>query len=159
VTGSGIEVSPATPEEAQRLLDESGRAFADALVRHRGLSVDQAADELARGTAALLPEGPATPGHLFLAARLEGRMVGGVWAAASGPDRPDAAWIYYLGVEPPARRRGLGRRLMEEATIAVRARGARFLHLNVFGDNGGAIALYESLGFTVMSQQMAKPLS
>ena len=32
------------------------------------------------------------------------------------------------------------------------------LGLNVFGTNTPAIALYDSLGYTVTSQQMSKPL-
>jgi ribosomal protein S18 acetylase RimI-like enzyme len=49
--------------------------------------------------------------------------------------------------------------LVRRAADAVRERGATHLGLDVFGDNHGASALYDSLGFTVTAQQMALPLS
>ncbi|TQN42401.1 acetyltransferase (GNAT) family protein [Blastococcus colisei] len=154
-----VDIRPATPAEAEQLLADSRRIFAESLTRHRGLSAEEAAAKAAGDTAALLPDGAGTPGHLFLAARREGNLTGGVWVAMRGPDRPDAAWIYHLWVAPSERRRGLGRRLVEEAADAVRERGARHLQLNVFGDNTGAIALYERMGFSITAQQMSRPLS
>lgn len=44
-----------------------------------------------------------------------------------------------------------------ESVSRVR-RGVAELGLNVFGSNATARHLYESLGFQVTSQQMAKPL-
>jgi ribosomal protein S18 acetylase RimI-like enzyme len=76
-----------------------------------------------------------------------------------GPGRAGAAWIYHLQVEPAARRQGVAAQLMRHAATAVRERGAQHLELNVFGDNSGAIALYESLGFAVTAQQMSLPLA
>ena len=48
---------------------------------------------------------------------------------------------------------------MREAAEAARERVASLLGLNVFGDNAGAIALYEALGYTVTAQQMILPLA
>jgi ribosomal protein S18 acetylase RimI-like enzyme len=45
------------------------------------------------------------------------------------------------------RRRGIGRRLLEEAVGWARASGVRKLELHVFPWNEPAIALYESFGF------------
>jgi ribosomal protein S18 acetylase RimI-like enzyme len=39
-----------------------------------------------------------------------------------------------------------------------RRRGHQYLDLNVYGDNGTAIGLYDSLGYVVTSQQMRKTL-
>ncbi|WP_176445369.1 GNAT family N-acetyltransferase [Blastococcus mobilis] len=154
-----VQISPATPDEVEHLLAASRHAFAESLARHRGLSPADAAEKADRDTAALLPDGAGTEGQVFLAARRGGDLAGAVWAAVQGPDRPDAAWIYFVWVAPAGRRRGLGRRLVEEAATAVRTRGARYLQLNVFGDNTAAIALYESMGFTVAAQQMTRPLT
>jgi ribosomal protein S18 acetylase RimI-like enzyme len=40
----------------------------------------------------------------------------------------------------------------------VRARGVKAIELNVFGDNTRAIRLYETSGYTVVTQQMRKRL-
>ena len=56
------------------------------------------------------------------------------------------------------RRQGLARRLVEATVTRVREQGATDLALNVFGDNTAAIALYESLGFAVVTQQMSRSL-
>jgi hypothetical protein len=45
-----------------------------------------------------------------------------------------------------------------DAAEAARERGATHLGLNVFGDNTGAIALYQALGYTVTAQRMILPL-
>jgi ribosomal protein S18 acetylase RimI-like enzyme len=57
--------------------------------------------------------------------------------------RGERGWVGGLGVVPPARRRGLGRALME----AVLAEAPRDVTLEVIVDNEPAIRLYESLGF------------
>jgi len=57
--------------------------------------------------------------------------------------------IITLDVAPEHRRRGLGRRLMRRALLAIRKRGYRRASLEVDRVNTAAIALYRSLGFTV----------
>jgi ribosomal-protein-alanine N-acetyltransferase len=57
------------------------------------------------------------------------------------------AEVITLAVAPAARRRGLGRALVETAAAAVAAGGAEALFLEVAADNAPALALYESTGF------------
>src|SRR5207248_8188762 len=57
--------------------------------------------------------------------------------------RGDRGWIGGLGVVPAARRRGLGRTLME----AVLAEAPPEVTLEVIEQNEAAIRLYEDLGF------------
>jgi ribosomal protein S18 acetylase RimI-like enzyme len=47
---------------------------------------------------------------------------------------------------------------MLAAEDECRRLGHKQLDLNVFGDNTTAIGLYDSLGYTVISQQMRKEL-
>jgi ribosomal protein S18 acetylase RimI-like enzyme len=96
---------------------------------------------------------------VFLSARRGGQVVGGVWAAVQGPNRAGQAWVNFVWVDPAVRRQGLARRLMDATAAEVRSRGAHHLALNVFGDNSGAIALYDALGFQVVAQQMTLPLT
>lgn len=55
--------------------------------------------------------------------------------------------IQTIAVHERARRRGLGRTLMNALTAEARERGAREVFLEVRADNPGAIDLYRSLGF------------
>lgn len=57
--------------------------------------------------------------------------------------------IFDVHVRPEHRREGLGRALMGSAGREGSARGARSTYLQVSGENHAAVALYESLGFTV----------
>ena len=61
--------------------------------------------------------------------------------------RGDEGWIGGMGVVSEARRRGLGRALMEAAIEEARARGVRELRLEVLEQNAPALALYRRLGF------------
>ena len=78
-----------------------------------------------------------------LVATADGGLVG---AAMVGHDGHRGA-IYYLGVDPDARRLGIGRRLVEAAEVWVRARGVPKINLLVRKENAGVLAFYEALGF------------
>ena len=54
-----------------------------------------------------------------------------------------------IGVDPRAQGTGLGRWLAVAGLQLMHERGARFGMLFVAAENHGAIALYQSLGFTV----------
>jgi ribosomal-protein-alanine N-acetyltransferase len=57
------------------------------------------------------------------------------------------AEILTLAVHPDARRRGLGRALVQSAAVAARGGGAEVFWLEVAIDNESAIALYAGAGF------------
>jgi ribosomal protein S18 acetylase RimI-like enzyme len=154
-----VEISPATDDETAALLERSKETYVEGLQGRRGLSLQEARAKADTDTDGLVPQGARTPGTVFLAARHGDRVLGGVWAAVQGPDRAGEAWIYFIWVDPSARRQGLARRLVDRTAAEVRSRGARHLALNVFGDNIDAMALYEALGFRVTAQQMTLPLT
>jgi ribosomal protein S18 acetylase RimI-like enzyme len=54
--------------------------------------------------------------------------------------------VRQIVVDPAWRRRGVGRRIMDEVAARLRAAGCRDWRLEVRADNTGAIALYESVG-------------
>jgi len=58
-----------------------------------------------------------------------------------------AAEILTIAVDPSARRRGIGARLIVSISQRLRDEGVLALHLEVAEDNAPARALYESLGF------------
>jgi ribosomal protein S18 acetylase RimI-like enzyme len=61
----------------------------------------------------------------------------------------DAKGLYVvdLFIDGKARNRGIGLRLLREAARRGRARGARFIKLEVYHTNEGAARFYERLGF------------
>ncbi|WBM81072.1 mycothiol synthase [Cryobacterium breve] len=82
----------------------------------------------------------------FLVARHDTALIGYNWlkleqGAAEGE-------IYVVGVSPEWSGRGLGRRLMTAGLERLRRRGVTQATLYVEADNGPAVRLYRSLGFT-----------
>jgi GNAT superfamily N-acetyltransferase len=63
------------------------------------------------------------------------------------PLAPNSANVRMLGVAPEARRRGVGRALMEATIAEARARGKRVLTLNTTEEMRSAVAMYEAMGF------------
>lgn len=67
----------------------------------------------------------------------------------------DEAEILTLAVAPAARRRGLGRRLVERASATAAQAGSTRLFLEVAEDNAAARALYDGVGFAVIGRRKA----
>lgn len=59
----------------------------------------------------------------------------------------DRGRIEPIGVSPPYRGQGYGRRLLLEALRRLRLRGATLVEIGVWRDNAAALALYQSIGF------------
>ena len=79
----------------------------------------------------------------FLVAETAGAVVGTVMVGYDG----HRGWVYYFGVEPAHRRRGIGRALMAEAERLLRAEGCPKINLQVRAGNTNAIEFYRGLGF------------
>jgi len=58
-----------------------------------------------------------------------------------------------MGLLPPFRGRGIGRRLIGKAIDAARGLGLSRIELTVREDNANAIALYKSIGFVAEGVQ------
>ena len=82
---------------------------------------------------------------LFLVGLLGARLVGTVMVGYEG----HRGWVNYLAVVPDCRRRGLGRRLMEEAETLQRAAGCPKINLQVRSSNADVIGFYRSIGYAV----------
>ena len=72
-----------------------------------------------------------------------GRVVGFV-VAYRPPETPEALFVWQVGVDESARRRGLGRRLLDAATERPGARDARFLTATVTPANDASMRLFRS---------------
>lgn len=110
-----------------------------------------------------------------VAGALDGRSAGSVVFVAEDEAGAQLGFVhvrpetdYYLRAEcghvadvvvaPEARGQGAGRALMEAAERWARERGYSMLTLNVFVENTGARAVYESLGFNAETVRYVKKL-
>ncbi len=84
----------------------------------------------------------AIPSSTVLVGHIDGALVASVMVGDDG----HRGWVYYLAVAPEARRRGLGRRMMQAAEDWLQARGTPKIQLMVRNGNGAAIDFYERLG-------------
>lgn len=93
----------------------------------------------------------ATPSHRFRVAWWGRSRVG---YAVTGRS---ARWCYLqrVAVDPVAQGRGIGRALVADALAWAARRRARQLLVNTQLDNGGAMRLYESLGFELAPDRLA----
>lgn len=87
----------------------------------------------------------------LLVAEVEGVVRGYVMLGHPTPleSSRHAQMIRGMGVDPAAQGQGMGRKLLREAIVEARHRGARRLTLRVLGHNIPARRLYESEGFVV----------
>ncbi len=111
--------------------------------------------------AELLPDGPETERMLTLRGiDSAGEPIGRAWVGLDHPrGAPGIAFLYDIEVVEQRRGgTGLGRALLEAVEAAAKRAGAVALELNVFGGNATAIALYETSGYRVVTQQMRKHL-
>ena len=81
--------------------------------------------------------------ELFLVGLVQGDLVASVMAGYEG----HRGWVNYLAVAPAHRRKGLGRRLMEEVERRLLERGCPKLNMQVRSSNTEAMAFYRRLGY------------
>ena len=83
--------------------------------------------------------------ELFLVGVAGGAVVATAMAGYDG----HRGWVYYLGVDPAHRRRGYGRRLLDEVERLLRPLGCPKINLQVRATNAAVVAFYETLGYAV----------
>jgi ribosomal protein S18 acetylase RimI-like enzyme len=95
--------------------------------------------------------GPGTDVGDVLVAEIDGTVVGyaKLDQTIPAPSHQHVLALNGLAVDPAGRRRGVGRRLVEEAIAEASRRGARKLSLRVLAPNSAARQLYEVCGFNV----------
>ncbi|MGZ4479331.1 MAG: GNAT family N-acetyltransferase [Nocardioidaceae bacterium] len=133
-------------------------SYAEDLTRSGAVPASEARRKAVEELAELLPEGMASPGHLFWTAVDGDRQVGLLWLEIE--DDADGAHAFVLDVlvSEPLRRQGYGRAIMRAGEAACRDRGATTIGLSVFGFNHAARALYDDLGYRVTEQVLRKRL-
>ncbi len=92
----------------------------------------------------------ATPIHRSRLARHERRIAGFAVSGAAA----DTGYLQRLAVAPDRRRLGIARDLVVDSLDWMHRRELRTVLVNTGVGNAAALALYESLGFTVMPDQL-----
>ncbi|GID94225.1 N-acetyltransferase [Amorphoplanes digitatis] len=133
--------------------------YATAIAVARNLSLPEAAAESERDIAERLPRGPATRGQLLRKAVVDGAEVGWIWVSLPGATVPEMAWICDVEVDAAHRGRGYGGAIIEAVEAELAGLGVARLGLNVFGDNGTALRLYDRLRFEVTAQQWSRSIA
>lgn len=140
-----IEVCSARPEDAEAVLSvlRITQTETDNLARDAHAPLPSVAEERT-----FLAETLASPRNTFLAAFLDGKLVG--TANLVGSSRPRLAHRASIGiaVEKHAWGHGIGTALMRELISFARNAGVETIDLEVRSDNERAIHLYQNLGFT-----------
>ncbi|SNY50225.1 GNAT family N-acetyltransferase [Paractinoplanes atraurantiacus] len=139
-----VTLTPMTPEEYARRLDELIATDPMVLVRERPERARERAAELG-------PDGL----HTAVAG---GRPVGWIWITKPSPARPGIGTVLYVWVDEPYRRKGLGRELMAAAEATVARHGVPQIGLFVSASSHGAQEFADRLGFPVVSEQLVKDL-
>ena len=84
-------------------------------------------------------------------AELDGRRAGSIFCIAG--DKPGVAALRALFVDPSARRRGIGRMLVERCIEFARAAGYGRMELGTTSDLADARRLYDAAGFELVHEE------
>jgi len=83
--------------------------------------------------------------EMFLVGCLDGHIIATVMAGYDG----HRGWINYLAVHPNHQGTGIGRSMMDEAEIRLRAAGCPKINLQVRSTNAEVIEFYKKIGYKV----------
>ena len=155
MTTPDLRLVPKTPEQTAAWLPVAMTAYRQARQR-AGENAEQAAEASRMSESQFFPEGRLIDGHFLFSVEADGEDAGWLWL---GPMKDASIWyVWDIAVHEAFRGRGIGRATMALAEEFARSQGATMMQLNVFAYNEPAIGLYGSMGYTVTSMHMQKPL-
>jgi ribosomal protein S18 acetylase RimI-like enzyme len=155
MTTPDLRLVPKTPEQTAAWLPVAMTAYRQARQR-AGEDAQQAAEASRMSESQFFPEGRLIDGHFLFTVEADGEDAGWLWL---GPMKDVSTWyVWDVAVHEAFRGRGIGRATMALAEEFARSQGATMMQLNVFAYNEPAIGLYGSMGYTVTSMHMQKPL-
>lgn len=99
-----------------------------------------------------------SPDNGIFIAELNGISVGYIFCDIIKEGKGLTLYIDDLCVEPSARGNGVATALMDYAASYGKAKGCRYLMLNVWEFNSSALAFYEKYGFQTRSRHLEKTI-
>ena len=153
-------LQPMSDEVFAEYLEGAIASYAKSNVDSGNWPADEALEYSRADHDKLLPQGAQTPDHYLFEIKEApgGTTVGTVWFAVLEARHVRTAFVYDLRIGEEHRRHGHATAAMEQVERHVREMGATRLGLHVFAFNSGAQALYEKLGFEVLSHNLQKTL-
>jgi GNAT superfamily N-acetyltransferase len=158
MTSPAVRLEPMTDDQYARYRLRAEDSYAEGIHGSGAMSLAAARTKSAEDYARLLPDGLATEGNRLWTAYDGDEEVGVLWLAFTDTDEGVSAFGFDFEVREDLRRHGYGRAIMQAAEQVCRELGVVRVGLSVFGDNLGAQALYEQMGFRVSAIQMTKRL-
>ena len=83
--------------------------------------------------------------ELFLVGLINGKVVASVMGGYEG----HRGWVYYLGVEPEQRKRGLAKRMMDAIEERLLEMGCPKINIQVRSGNTGALNFFGKIGYNI----------
>lgn len=146
-------IRPATCADIEHLLHHRRQMFVE--MGHSDAHIEPTT----RGARSYFESALADGSCLAWVAESHGAVVGGGiivfahWPSVPGSSDPRRPWILNIYVEPPVRRRGIARALMQTAIDCCREQGFPFVSLHASPQGR---PLYESLGFEPTNEMRLK---
>ncbi len=155
-----LTLSPMTQDSFARYRHAAVRNYAEDNIACGRWPAEGALQRSIEDFAESLPQGLDTPDNYLYEIRSteSNDAVGILWFAVVTKNGIQSAFVYDIEINPEHRRRGYGRSAFVALELLVRGLGLSSIGLHVFGQNPGAQALYNSLGYGVTGINMLKHL-
>jgi GNAT superfamily N-acetyltransferase len=156
-----IHLVPMLEDQYLAFMELSARDQMEGHIREGRWRADEAEVNMARLVAQFLPQGLATPGHLFwvIEEAGTGAQVGALWVALAQEAEARQFFVMDIQIYEPYRRLGYGTQAFQAMEEKAREMGVTSIALHVFADNHSARAMYRKLGYTGTDTEMAKAIS
>ncbi len=153
-----VRLEPMTDAQYAAYREGAEESYAEGIAGSGAMSLEAARAKSAEDYARLLPDGLATEDNRLWTAYDGDLEVGVLWLAFKDTSEGVSAFGFDFEVREELRRHGYGRAIMLAAEQVCLELGVVRVGLSVFGNNLGAQALYEQMGFQVSAIQMTKRL-
>ena len=153
-----VRLVPMTEDELKVHLEKSIPEYAADNVAAGYWSEDEALERSQKAFQELLPQGVKTENNYLFRIQIEEseEKIGTLWMKHEAPRLQ--GFIYDFAIDETQRGKGYGRQAMLALEAVAKELKIESLALHVFTKNKVAKGLYESLGYEVTSQNMAKRL-
>ena len=153
-----IQLTPMTEEAYGPFYEYVILDYAEGLVRARNASPEVAVQVSKMQCQPVLSNGVASPNQFIFLIHEDALQahVGYLWWGVREQHGIRVAMLYFIGIFEPYRRRGYATQTLRLLEEQVREAGLDDIRLYVFGHNTRAWALYEKMGYEVVTTTMGK---
>lgn len=154
-----VTVRPMDLDERRRFVGQLRELMVSGMARAGVAEPGSPSLEALESQLARLVEDPVAEDQLVLAAQIDGRLGGGLWASIVPIDGGREIHAHALQIDPEHRGRGLGRSFLSALNTYVAPLGARGVRLRVYGFDQRARQLFGVADSTVEEVHLRKELT